>query len=173
MPPAPATGGGGVGSMVGGNADLTVSAQTNPALNALLQKYNKNLGDIQAGTGHEMDVMGQKLRDAREGGRQAIQQSNVQRGVASSPDLANYEAQTQRGVQSTLADVEQARQKEYTDALSGALPITEAPADLALREKGEDLQAYAAEQAAKNSAFTNFLSLLNTMKSMGSYSVPY
>lgn len=134
----------------GGDGGLQQTAQTYPELEALQGKYNQHLSDLQNNTGHVMDTMATKFRDAREGGRETLRQGNAFAGRASTPETSNYESNTQRGVQSTLADVANDRERQLTGALQGGLAIARAPADLALAEKGYGLQAYQAQTQAAN-----------------------
>jgi hypothetical protein len=136
--------------MGGDPGGLSQTAQTYPELEALQGRYNRHLDDLQNNTGHVMDVMGTKMRDAREGGRENLRQANTFAGRASTPETSNYESNTQRGVQSTLADVANDRERQLTGALQGGLGIARAPADLALAEKGYGLQAYQAQTQAAN-----------------------
>jgi hypothetical protein len=153
----------------GGAPGLSLQAQTYPELEALQQKYNSHLDDLKNNTGHVMDVMGTKMRDAREGGKESLRQANAFAGRASTPANAAYEAQTQRGVQSTLADVANDRERQLTSALQGGLGIARAPAELALSEKGLGLQAYQAQtQAANQSAQMNLQALLALLQAQRS-----
>jgi hypothetical protein len=131
---------------------LNQTAQTYPELEALQGRYNRHLDNLEGNTGHVMDTMATKFRDAREGGRENLRQANVLGGRASTPATANYESQTQRGVQSTLADVANERERMLTGALQGGLGIMRAPAELALQEKGHGLAVYQAQTQAQNAA---------------------
>lgn len=168
---APASPGGVVGPS---GPNLNVNAQTSPELQALLDRNNRNLDEIESGTGHEMDVMGQKFRDAREGGRESLRQANAFAGRASTPATAGYEAETQKGVQGTLADVALRRRQMLTGAIQGSLGIARAPGDMALAEKGLGLQAYQAQTAAQNAAaqlqLQQMLALLNAQRQSPIYS---
>jgi hypothetical protein len=151
----PVFGNGPQGSVVppgGSGGPLNQTAQTYPELEALQGRYNQHLDNLSGNTGHVMDTMATKFRDAREGGRENLRQANVAAGRSSTPATGNYESQTQRGVQSTLADVANERERMLTGALQGGLGIARAPAELALQEKGHGLAMYTAQTNAANQA---------------------
>jgi hypothetical protein len=154
-------------------ADININAGMYQPLNALQDRYNKYLGNLETNTGHIMDTAGAKLRDAREGGKTSLQQGNTMRGVASSPNMANYEAQTQRGVQQTIGDITTERERTLGSALQGGLGIMRSPAELAMQEKGLGIQAYQASTAAQNAAaqqnLNAFLAMLNAQRSSPLY----
>ena len=143
---------------------LNIQAQTNPQLEALQGRANKYMDDLQAGTGHAMDLAGQKMRDAREGGRQALGTSEGMRGVASSNRMGQYEADTQRGVTRAIADTGLERERMLGSAIQGSLGIARAPGEMALQEKGFGLSAYQAQQQANQQQFSNFMALLNAQR---------
>lgn len=146
---------------------LNITAQRSPALEGLRNRYDKYLNDLSGGqmTGRIMDIAGSKARDIREGGRNALIQSEGQRGVASSPALAQYDAETARGQQAALADVATKREQMLGDAIRGGTGVEGAPEDMALREKGFGLQTWQAQNAANMDAFQAFMALLNAQRS--------
>jgi len=129
-----------------------ITAQIDPNLTQVNQEAQDYLSRLQSGTGYAMDIMGQKARDAREGGRTALLQANALAGRPSGAGLSNYEAQTQQGVQDALATTALGRESMYGQALGTALSAARAPGDQALAEKGLSLQAYQAHQQAVNAA---------------------
>lgn len=147
LPPVGGSMGG--GGSAGGGSDFSMSAQTYPALEALQGRYDKYLGNLESNSGQIMDQAATRLRDAREGGRENLRQANTFAGRASAPSTANYEAQTQRGVQQAIADVTTDRERTLGSALQGGLGIARAPAELALSEKGLGLQAQQAQASAQ------------------------
>lgn len=161
--------GGGFGAMppipsLGPAPGINVTASTYPALEALQERYNKYLGGLETNTGQIMDQAGSRLRDAREGGKRSLQQSQGARGVASSPADSRYEADTQRGVQGAISDIATERERTLGAALQGGLGIARGPADLALSEKGLGINAYQAQQQAQIGQFNAWLALLNAQR---------
>ncbi len=143
---------------------INLTASTYPALEALQGRYTKYLDNLEGNTGHMMDIAGQKLRDAREGGKAALQQSAGIRGVASNPALGKYESDTQRGVQQAITDVGVERERTLGAALGSGVGVYGAPANLALQEKGLGINAYQAQQQATANQFQMWLALLNAQR---------
>lgn len=180
IPPIPPSalgggfGGGGASPSGGGGASsLTLNADTNHALEALRGRYDKQLNDLSSNTGHIMDTAGSRIRDAREGGRQALQQDALFANKASDPSLASYDAATVGAQAGAIADIAAGREANLTNALQGGVSVMGAPADLALREKGLQVNAYQAENQAKaatnNMAFQQWLALLNATRTSPIY----
>lgn len=140
---------------------LSLHADTNAALTALNDRYTQNLNNLQDGNGQIMDIAGSKIRDAREGGRRALQEGNIQAGKASDPSLAGYDAETQRGVEGAITDLALGQEDKYTSAIQGGVNVAGAAPGLALSEKQLQLSAYNAENAADRNNFDKFLALLN------------
>lgn len=168
---APATTGssGGAAGGSSGSGSLTLKADTNQALEAIRNRYTGHLDDIKGDTGHFMNLAGSRIRDAREGGRTALQQDSMFRGVASDPSLAAYESDTTGAVAGAVADVGAQREQQYTNALQGGVAVAGAPEDQALREKQLQVNAYQAESAAKNQNFASWLALLNASRTSPIY----
>jgi hypothetical protein len=160
--------GGGFGGMMpnfgGPPPGINISAQNNPALEALQARYDKYLNGLEANSGQIMDQAGSRLRDAREGGLKTLTQTQGLRGVASSPATAKYEADTQRGVQSAIADITTDRERTLGAALTGGLGIARAPGEMALAEKGLGINAFQAQSAANMQQFQAWLALLNAQR---------
>lgn len=161
--------GGGFGSMppipsFGPAPGINMTASTYPALEALQKRYDTYLGGLETNTGQIMDQAGARLRDAQEGGKRSLQQTQGLRGVASSPADARYEADTQRGVQGAISDIATERERTLGAALQGGLGIARGPADLALAEKGLGINAYQAQNAAQMGQFNAWLALLNAQR---------
>lgn len=165
---APSTTGSG-GSTGSGASSLTLKADTNASLEALRNRYGTHLDNITGNSGQMMDLAGSRIRDAREGGRAALQQDSMFRGAASDPSLASYDSQTQGQVAGAVADVAAGREAHLTSALQGGVNVMGAPEDQAMREKQLQLGAYQAENAAKNQNFSSFLALLNATRTSPIY----
>jgi len=157
---------GGAGS---GSSSLTLKADTNASLEALRNRYGTHLDNITGNSGQMMDLAGSRIRDAREGGRAALQQDSMFAGKASDPSLASYDSQTQGQVAGAVADVAAGREAHLTSALQGGVNVMGAPEDQAMREKQLQLGAYQAENAAKNQNFSSFLALLNATRTSPIY----
>lgn len=164
--PPPSSGGGSAPS-------LTLHADTNSALTALTGRYNKHLDDLSGNTGEIMDTAGSRIRDAREGGRRALQEDALFANRASDPALASYDAATTGAQAGAIADIAQGREANLTNALVGGVGVMGAPAEMALKEKGQQINAYSAENAAKaatsNMAFQQWMALLNAQRSSPIY----
>jgi hypothetical protein len=169
-PTAAGAGGAQAGASAGAPGAATVTAQTNPMLDALTTRYGSYLDNLEGNTGRIMDIAGSKLRDAREGGRNALQQSEGFRGVSSSNRLGQYDTATQRGVQGAIADITTAREGTLGNALQGAVGVARAPAELALAEKQFGLQTANAQQANVNNQFNQLMALLNATRQSPIYS---
>jgi hypothetical protein len=137
-------------------------ADTNQALEALTGRYNTQLDNLSSNSGQMMELAGQKIRDAREGGRTALQQDSLAAGRASDPALAGYDASTERSQAGAIADVAAQREGQLTNAIAGGVGVMGAPAAQALTEKQLQLQAYQANSASANNTFNQFLALLNS-----------
>lgn len=161
----PGSGGGGIAS-----PGISVGAQTNPALDALLGRQNANLDRLTSGGGELMDTAAGRIRDVREGGRNSLMQSEGMRGVGSSNSLAGYEADTARGEQGAITDVANNRQQNLTNAIQGGLGIAGAGAQQALAEKQFGLSTYNAQQQAASNDFSHFMALLQAQRSSPIYS---
>lgn len=146
------------------SADINLTAQNNPQLDALMSRYTSWMDNLEGGTSRAMDIVGSKLRDAREGGRRALREGETLRGVGSSPAMGEYEAQTQQGVRSGLTDLALGREAMMGDAIRGGLGLATAGPDLALRERQLALQAQAAAQAAQQQNFDRWFALLNAQR---------
>lgn len=153
---------------------LEFTASTDAGLDALKNRYNTQLDNIQNNTGRIMDQRASRFRDIREGGANALSQGMTQAGKASDPAQAGYAAATAQGEQRAVTDVGQEQQNAYTSALQGGVAVNRAPADLALDEKRFQLSAYTADKAAQNQdAQTNLQALqamLNDQRSSPIYS---
>lgn len=149
-----ATPGGGGGSGGGGSAapprpsELTLDAKANPYLEELVGRQRGYLDSLEGGTGRIMDIAGSRLRDAREGGRKALQNSAAFRGVDDGSVLSSYDAETTRGVQSALADITTDREALLGNALQGSLGIYSAPGEDARAQNAQALQAWQANNDA-------------------------
>jgi hypothetical protein len=171
----PYANGGGAGSAAGATGtsttapQLTLRANTNASLEALRSRYGKHLDDISGDTGHFMDLAGSRIRDAREGQRNALQQDSVFRGAASDPSLAAYDAETTGDVSKAVADVGAQREQQLTSALQGGVNVMGAPEDQAMREKQLQVSAYQAQNAANNQNFASWLALLNATRTSPIY----
>lgn len=163
-PPAAASGAGGA---------LTLHADTNQALSALSGRYGKHLDNLEGNTGHIMDTAASRIRDVREGGRRALQEDALFANKASDPGLASYEAGTSGLQAGAIADIAQGREANLTNALVGGVGVMGAPAEMALKEKGTQIAAYNAENAAKsavsNMAFQQWMALLNANRTSPIY----
>lgn len=159
-PYSPSGGAGGAGGGAGGS----FTAQTNPALDALQGRYDKYLDNLEGNTGRIMDIAGSRIRDAREGGRSALQASEALRGVGSSNRVGNYDADTTRSQQGAIADITTQRENTLGSALQGGLGIARAPGEFALAEKGLGIQAAQAQQAAANQQLQAYLALLQSQR---------
>lgn len=148
----------------------TLNAEMYQPLTALQGRYDKYLNNLESGTGQIMDQAGQRFRDAREGGRQSLIQGQGIRGVGSSNQLAGYEAGTQRGVQSAVADMANARTQMLGGALQGGVGVMGAPAELSLKERGLGLQAAQLNEQTQMNNFNRFLALLNAQRQSPIYS---
>lgn len=167
--PAAPVGGGGGGGFGGGGASpgptsTAISAATSPALDALQGRYGKYLDNLEGNSGRIMDIAAGRLRDTREGGRAALQQSQGFRGVGSSNRLANYDASTQRGQAGAIADITTQREGTLGNALQGGLGIARAPADLALAEKGFGLTAANQQLQQQQQTFNQLQALLQATR---------
>jgi hypothetical protein len=151
---------------------VNLTASSNPALEALSERYKKYLDNLEGNTGQIMDQAGQRLRDAREGGRQSLMQTQGLRGVSSSPATAKYEADTQRGVQGAISDIATERERTLGAALGGGVGVFGAPANLALQEKGLGLNAWQAQQQAQMNQFQMWQALLNAQRNSPLGGVP-
>lgn len=149
---------------------LTLSAQTNPALDSLLAQQNKYISDLQSGTGLAMDVAGQKMRDAAEGSKAALGQSEGFRGVRSSNRMAGLEAETNRNVTKAIGDVASERERMLGAAIQGGLGIARAPGEMALAEKSLGLNAFQAQRQSEAQDLSAFMALLNAQRSSPIYS---
>ncbi len=176
----------GAGSQVGGyhpaptapaastpGAPVTFKADTNAALDALSGKYTQHLDDLENNSGKIMDIAGQRMRDAREGGRRSMSDTMTLSGKATDPAAAQYEADTTRGVEGAIADTEAQREAQLTSALQGGVAVHSASPELALKEKqfqagvyGQQQQAQAQEASAN---FDRFLALLNSQRTSPIY----
>jgi hypothetical protein len=156
-------GGGGYGSGgygpggYGAGGNVNFEAQADPNLEALLGRYNKYLDDFEGNTGHILDLAGQKMRDAREGGRKALTTSEGVRGVGSSNRMGQYEADTQRGVAGAVADAANARLLQQGNEIRGGLGLAEAPGSSALREKMFGLSAAQFGAGREDEAFRRMM----------------
>lgn len=168
-PATPGSSSGGGSSDSSGSGSLTLKADTNASLEALRNRYTGHLDDIKGNTGHFMDLAGSRIRDAREGGKAALQQDSMFRGAASDPSLAAYEADTTGAVAGAVADVAAGREQQYTNALQGGVAVAGAPEEQALREKQLQVNAYQAESASKNQNFASWLALLNASRTSPIY----
>lgn len=168
LPPAVTPVGGSGGASA--SSPLTLTAQTNPALDALLATNNKYIRDLQSGTGLAMDIAGQKMRDAAEGSKAALGQSEGFRGVRSSNRMAGLEADTNRNVTQAIGNVAAERERMLGGAIQGSLGIARAPAEMALAEKGLGLNAFQAQKQAEQQDFGAFLALLNAKRESPIYS---
>lgn len=172
---APAAGAGAASAAGGGSSvpSLSLTANTNQALEALRSRYGKHLDNLENDTGQIMDTAGSRIRDAREGGRRALQENSMFRGAASDPALSSYESETTGLVAKGIADTAAQREANLTGALQGGVSVMGAPEEQALREKGLGVSAYTAEQnaraAANNTAFNQYLALLNATRSSPIY----
>lgn len=150
-----------------------ISATISPQLEALSGKYDKYVSDLETNTGHSMDVMGNKFRDIREGGRKALMDRNAIAGRNSATGVQDYDAETSRGVQAEVAKAGLDREVMRGSALSGAVAAAKAPLDTALAEKGLGLSAYNAHNSAVNAAnatnSANFNNAYNQMVSLLEY----
>jgi hypothetical protein len=153
----------------GGSSALTLKADTNASLEALRNRYGTHLDNISGNTGHFMDLAGSRIRDAREGGRAALQQDSMFAGKASDPSLAQYDAATTGQVAGAVADVAAQRENQLTGALQGGVNVMGAPEDQALREKQLQVNAYQAQNAANNQNFSSWLALLNATRTSPIY----
>jgi hypothetical protein len=158
---------------------VNLQAQPNPHLEALTKDYKGYTDDLKSGTGHFLDVTGQKIRDAREGGKRSLAESESFRGIGSSNRAAQYEEGTLDELQRGLTDAGIERERTYGAALQGGVGVYGAPADLALREKGLGLDAlregraaqqqqYDQQRNASLDKFSQFLELLQQQQSMPS-----
>lgn len=152
--PNPRGGGGGGGGGAGGRAQATTTAQTNPELTALLGAYKKQLGALESGSGHVLDIAGQKMREAREGGRRGLIEGNIQRGATGGSGLQEYEADTQRGIQGAVTDAALGRESLLNQFILGGTGLAALPGQMALEEKkfGQQVvrdQSQIAAQAAE------------------------
>lgn len=134
---------------------VNLQANTSEALDALTKRYMGNLDDIKGNSGYFMDLAGSKIRDAREGGRTALQQDAAFAGKASDPSIAAYDADTQRAQAGAIADVAAQREGIYTGAIAGGVNVASAAPRLALDEKQLQVNAYNAQQAATQAAAMN------------------
>lgn len=168
--PAPAgvTGAPG-GATAGGAPELNLKAETYPALDALLKDYRAGVDDMKSRDGRALDMAGSKIRDMREGGRQALKESEGIRGVKSSNRLSGYDVGTQTAGAQAIAGTAMAREDAALGALGAALPLATAAPSLALQEKNLQLGGYnakiAADQAANQTQFNQFLALLQANRS--------
>lgn len=156
------------------------TAQVHPALSALGDRYTEYLDDYMEGTGHALDVLGGRIRDAREGGRRSLAASEGLRGIKSSNRMAQYEAETQGDMAKAMTDAALRREESYGGAMRGGLPIYQAPGQMAMAEKGLGLSAWqAANQANQWNAaqqhqvaqdeFANFLAMLQAQRTSPVY----
>lgn len=142
---------------------FSTSAPDDPRLTGLADRYGRYLDDFESGTGKIMDIAGSKLRDAREGGRKALAQSEKFRGVASSGAMGDYETETQGQLSGTLADIAVNREREYGAAMRGAVPMYRAPRELNLQERSIGINAYNAQNAAQQGAFAQMMALMDRL----------
>jgi len=149
---------------------IAVSAQTNPALDALLARSTANLDRLTSGGGELMDTAAGRIRDIREGGRSALGQSEGMRGVSSSNRMGQYEADTSRGEMGAITDITNNRQQNLTSAIQGGLGVAGAGQEMALREKQFGLATQQAASQSANDNFAHFMALLQAQRSSPIYS---
>lgn len=145
-------------------APLNLQAELDPRLLGLLGRQNRYLDALESGGGLQMDIAGQKMRDASIGARQSLQQSEGARGVSSSNRLGKLEADTNRNVTQAIGDVASRREAMLGQAIQGGLGVAAAPGAAALAEKGLGLNAYQAQNAVNSQNFSNFLALLQAQR---------
>jgi hypothetical protein len=143
---------------------VNLSAQTNPALDALLQRSNRYMDTLESNTGGAMTKAAQLVRDAREGGKRTLQQNEAMRGVGSSNAQSNYEAGTTGLETKALSDVAAAREATLGGAIQGALGIARAPAEMSLQERHLGLSAAQLQQQAAQANMDRWLALLNATR---------
>lgn len=148
---------------------LTLKADTNQALNALLSRQDQHLDNLTNNSGAIMDTAASRIRDLREGGRRQLQEDSLFRGAASDPSLSAYDAETTGMATKAIADTAVQREGNLTNAIQGGLGVAGAPAAEARAEKGLQVSAYQAEQAAKNQNFASWLALLNASRTSPIY----
>jgi hypothetical protein len=167
-------GGGGGSAYTGGTtpppaAPLSLHADTNQALDALIGRYTKQLDNLSSNSGEMMDIAAQKIRDAREGGRKELGQASLAAGRASDPNIAAYDAATEGAQAGAIAGTAAQREANLTNALQGGVGVMGAPANLALQEKQLQLGAYNAQNAATNNTFQQFMAMLNASRTSPIY----
>lgn len=152
-----------------GGAGGNFSASTYAPLEALQGRYNKYLDNLEGNSGQIMDQAASRLRDIREGGRKSLMASEGSRGINTSNRLSNYEADTAGSQAKAIADITTNREQTLGNALQGGLGIAQAPANLALSEKGFGLSAAAQQQAAAQQNLQSYLALLNSQRTSPIY----
>jgi len=142
----------------GGGAPRSVSApritaQKPAALTALLDRYNTHLDKLGEGRGREMEYDAAGIRDAREGGRQALSDSEKLRRVKSSNRMGRYDATTASMASDSLSTGGLAFDDREGEAIRGGLGLAGAGSRAALAEKEFGLDSWQAGQAAANSSW--------------------
>lgn len=181
------SGGGGYGKNGGATppkpSELKLESTLDPRLEELVGMERGYLGDLKEGTGRIQDITAGRLRDVREGGRKAVQNSAAFRGVDDEHALTSYDAETARGEQSALADVATGREALMGSALQGALGIFAAPGQNALAQQANQIGAFQANNAANmewwnatnmvgKQNFSNWMAILGLQNEMFRGGVP-
>jgi hypothetical protein len=168
-PPSPTTGQPG-GNPAAPGAPATITAQDDPRLTGLADRYDKYLGDYENNTGKFMDLAASRFRDAREGSRAAMSNDAAFRGI--NADTSKYDRGTLRGEQAAIANVAQQREASQGENLRGGLPIAAAPGEANRADRGQNMnwwqmqqnagqQAWENQRAQANDSFSQFLAMLN------------
>lgn len=153
-----------------------IQSQRDPTLDAVQDRYDKFLGDIEGGTGRIMDIAGSRTRDAAEGARTMARENAAARGVGSAKEVGVIDSATQRNIAAQNADIALGRESLTLQALTGAGGNAANTAGQALAEKQHGLGVYEAASRAQSSAaaaaaqsqataFNQMMALLETQRS--------
>lgn len=131
---------------------VNVSAETPTRLTEALDKQRDYTTSLQEGTGHALDVLGGRLRDAAQGGRRQLQATSLIKGQDPSLALSRYDAGTQGQIAGALAQEALGREEAVGRNLATSAQLASTPAELALQEKrfGLDAARLAQDQRARD-----------------------
>lgn len=155
----------------------TNTAQADPNLQGLANRFNARLDDPTGNSGALIDQATSKIRDANEGRRKAVAGMLAKRGVLASssiPEFAESSLQKQEGsdVAKATTDITNARQQSNDQVLESAAGAMAAPGNAARADQSLGLQQWqAAEQAREAQDRANLSSWMSTIDLIGKLGV--